>query len=1114
MVSAEFERASRIPWFEEITLFEWPQRTCGMSAWWRETAYRAKLALTFLEHTSDTSSLLNANTINVDSDRTAAEMMTLPKLRCQFLCVLMAVIASQDARAVDSDIVDFSRDVRPILSDNCFRCHGPDEETREADLRMDQPEGLFAVRDGQPVVKPGDVDESSLLHRILSHDPNELMPPPDSNKSLTEVQKAIVIRWVQQGAMWEQHWSFERPVKPDVPTVDDDDWCRNEIDQFVLAKQVAVGLTPSVEASPHTLLRRLYLDLIGLPPTVEEANHWIAKIWGNETARTQAPEINEAAYQNLVDHLLKSPHYGERWARRWLDLARYADTNGYEKDRDRSMWPYRDWVVNAINADMPFDRFTIEQLAGDMLPNATIDQRVATGFHRNTMLNEEGGIDPLEFRYHAMTDRVATTGTTWLGLTLGCCQCHTHKYDPISHREYFQVMAFLNNADEPVLELPDPELDEQWSANRRKGEQKLAELPGQWPVEGNFAGAELEQFRKQSLNLAFEKWIKQERAHAVTWNHLRPQKATANLPLLTILNDDSIYASGDTAKRDDYLIELSPSDQVVTALRLEALPDERLPAGGPGSTYYEGTLGDFYLTEIVVESGRKPYKIASASDSFSKNRFGKNPANAALSIDGDVQTGWSVHGRQAERHVAVFVLEEAIPPGQAITIRMSFGRHFASSLGRFRFSATTATSRPDARTYSPDIAQLIRKPVSALQQRERDSLMETFLLSAPEFAGEADEIRKLNQKPSGNSTLVFAERPADHPRPTHRHHRGEYLQPKERVRAALPTILKGEHGEPTNRLEFARWLVSDQNPLTARVVVNRHWAAIFGTGIVKTIDDFGLQGESPSHPQLLDWLAVTFAQDDGWSLRALHRRIVTSSTYRQASVINIEASSIDPENRLLSYSPRYRLDAEIIRDQFLVAADVLSEKRGGVPVRPLQPKGVTEVAYGNPKWTASAGDDRYRRSLYTFAKRTAPFAMFSTFDAPSGEACIARRDRSNSPLQALTLLNDVMLIDFSRQAGRHLAKAAAEHQGVQETLNKLFRSVLVRHATAGELKMLQEFFDSRMLHFQSSPTAANDFMGLEATAPEQNDTTANANLAAWSATARAVFGLDEALNRE
>ncbi|MDG2128679.1 MAG: PSD1 and planctomycete cytochrome C domain-containing protein [Fuerstiella sp.] len=1216
--------------------------------------------------------------------RVAYSIVLLTGLTFAGFSVATVDVVAQDVR----ESVDFTRDVRPILSNACFHCHGPDEDTREAELRLDQRDGLFEHRDEYTIVNPGDHSGSELIRRILSHDPDEVMPPADSTKSLTEQQKRILVRWVEQGAEWKEHWAFVPPTRSVVPDVSRPEWCRNEIDRFTLAQMDRAGLTPSGEAAPYTLIRRLYLDLIGLPPTPQEAEAWAEKIWHSNGT-------DEAAYQTLVDHLLHSPHYGERAARRWLDLARYADTNGYEKDRERSVWPYRDWVINAINDGMPFDRFTIEQLAGDMLPYATREQRVATGFHRNTMLNEEGGIDPLEFRFHAMTDRVATTGTTWLGLTLSCCQCHSHKYDPVSHREYYQLMAYLNNADEPSLQLPDESFERTWAANQEKADQLMAALPQKWPIavfapvgvqvvsttadggqtfrtredafievggenperatyvvdlelasaefdtltlstkavrkqagpgrtmHGNFVlseievdavhdstsdgtsdttkltiksatasaeqsgyvarhaidgnaatgwgihddrgvgktakaifvldtsnlsqrakgpvrlrvtlkqllgrqhtiGAfklaasrtgtqdELQEARGKLMQVAFDQWQKDEAPNAVEWKPLTPISATSNLPVLTIQDDDSVFASGDTAKRDHYYITVAPSATPIAALRLETLPDDRLPAGGPGSTYYEGTLGDFFLVEIGATAGEANVPFVSASHTYAKNRYGNNPVSAALAIDGDVQTGWSVHARQGERHDAVFVFREPVPAGTALNLKMTFGRHFASSLGRFRFSATAARSEPQARSYSDEVSRLLARPDLQYRPAEREQMWNAFLLSAPQLSSQSEQIRKLRSRPATKSTLVMAERPAQHPRPTHRHHRGEYLQPREPVQPGLPAVLSGDKDDlPATRLEFATWIVSPENPLTARVVVNRQWAALFGTGIVKTVDDLGLQGESPSHPRLLDWLAVTFRDVDAWSLRKLHRRIVSSSTYRQTASVSSEAANVDPQNRLLSFAPRYRLDAEVIRDQLLVASGVLSAKIGGPSVRPPQPAGVTEAAYGGARWNAGKGDDRYRRSLYTYAKRTAPFAMLSTFDGPSGEACVARRNRSNSPLQALTLLNDVMLMDLARQAARLLT--ADSERADSERMTMFFRRVLVRRPTDEELDSLLSFLDAQRHGFLASPESAQELLSLTDEQAAGINVNRLASNAAWAATARALFGLDETLTRE
>lgn len=1032
--------------------------------------------------------------------------------------------------------IDYAQDIRPILSEACFQCHGPDDNSREADLRLDTQEGLMSDLGGYAPVIPGDAEKSELLVRILTEDDDELMPPPSANKQLTATQKELLVQWVQEGGEWAQHWAFVSPGLPDVPQFAGSTAPEGltEIDRFVVSRMVSQGLQVSPPAAPYVLVRRIYLDLIGLPPSPAEAKDWVQRIWAD------GAKANEVVYQELVSHLLDSKHYGERWARRWLDLARYADTNGYEKDRERSIWPYRDWVIDALNEDMPFDQFTIEQLAGDMLPDATLKQRIATGFHRNTMLNEEGGIDPLEFRFHAMTDRVATTGTTWLGLTLECCQCHTHKYDPVSQTEYYQIMALLNNAEEPFLELPPTDFHEKWAENKANAAKLLKQLESCWPqvekdtedraseeqgsVDEKSAdkkkdgGSSTPQLPRE-LDAAFAQWLEVERANLIGWQHLKPTEATSNLPILTIQSDNSIFASGDTAKRDEYVITFEPIEFETTAIRLEAMADDRLPARGPGTTYYEGTIGDFFLTEIEAtsDSGTK-YEFSSASETYAKNRYGSNPVSAALALDGDVQTGWSVHDRQGEQHNAVFILKDPIPRNTAFTIKMIFGRHFASSLGRFRFSACNSQVQPKARSYSEQVASSLASSEAELSEVERSVLRTQFLLTAPELEAESEKIRKLLQRPVLPTTLTFSERPRDQIRKTFRHHRGEYLQPEEEVQPGVPEVFAGLPADQLpDRLSFAKWLVSPTNPLTARVVVNRQWEAFFGTGIVKTTDDFGLQGEPPSHPLLLDWLAIQFMDEDQWSVKKLHRRIVSSRIYRQASTVNKASKSVDPGNRLLSYSPRFRLDAEVLRDSLLVASKTLTPNMGGPPVRPPQPKGVTEVAYGKPKWNASEGEDRYRRSIYTFVKRTAPFAMYSTFDAPSGESCVSRRSRSNSPLQALTLLNDIMTLDLARAAARRCEDSG---MGDQDVLDELFRSVLVRPPSKDELQELHSFFERQVAQFRGAPKRATDLnTEREPGSSDEkqtggSDSVQQGRLAAWTATARVLFSLDETQTRE
>ncbi|WP_218933341.1 PSD1 and planctomycete cytochrome C domain-containing protein [Rubripirellula lacrimiformis] len=967
--------------------------------------------------------------------------------------------------------VSYNRDVRPILSQHCFQCHGPDEEARQADLRLDI---------------AGDADLDSILDRIQSDDPDTQMPPPQANKPINLSKRQILESWVNDGAPYQTHWAFLPPTGTTIPEG------VHPVDHFIDARLAQAGRTRSPMASAHARIRRVYLDLIGLPPTPEVADQFAA----NPT-----PE----SYTAIVDELLQSPRYGERWARRWLDLARYADTNGYEKDRDRSIWPYRDWVIRAFNADMPFDQFTIAQIAGDMLPNPTPDQLVATGFHRNTMLNEEGGIDPLEFRYHAMTDRVATTGTTWLGLTTGCAQCHTHKYDPITHHDYFGIMAYLNNADEPDYFLPIDEDESQRQARMAEADRLLDQLESHWPQpepESEHPSAPETAATKtagtkpakttaanavRDIETAFTQWLANEQKNRTDWTTLIPESMSANVPYLSQESDGVIFAAGDTSKHDIYTFQFTAGDAAVHSIRLDAFPDDRLPGRGPGMTYYEGRKGDFYLTEFQLsDSQGEPIPIADASEDFAKNAFGKHPVSAKHAIDGDIQTGWSVAEVGAGLpHAAVFNLQQPIQAGQRFTLTMHFGRHFASSLGKFKISSTDnpepiRASLLTMDSMSPELWTALTREDAA----DDPDVRRLFLMQAPEVKAYADTIRSLREPPHGTLTLVMRERPPESARTTFLHHRGEFTQPTEEVGPRLPeALLESTDTVPTNRLEFARWLVSPHNPLTARVVANRQWAAFFGVGIVSTTDDLGMQGESPSHPRLLDYLAVHF-MENGWSIKNLHRLIVTSETYQQ-SAVTADADTADAvvrgDDRLLGRFPRRRLEAEIIRDASLAASGLLNDQMFGPPVRPPQPESAVSANYSKSKWTASPGADRFRRSVYTYQKRTAPFEMFMTFDGTSGESCVAKRDVSNTPLQALTLMNDPMFVEIAESYGKRMAAMQPDAETPPaQSIATGFRWLMTRPPTANELELLSQF------HAQHGD---------------------------WTATARVLLCIDEAINQ-
>ncbi|HEV3437069.1 MAG TPA: PSD1 and planctomycete cytochrome C domain-containing protein [Gemmata sp.] len=989
-------------------------------------------------------------------------------------CFLSFVLFSFPS-AIQAADVDFNRDVRPVLAARCFKCHGPDETARKAKLRLDSREGAERVL-GKPT-------ESELVRRVLSADEAEIMPPATLKTPLTAKEKETLKAWVAAGGKYDPHWAFVPPKRPAVPEVGNPKVeIRNPIDNFVFARLLREGLTPSLATDKYTLIRRVYLDLIGLPPTPDEVDAFV---------NNNAPN----AYEKVVDKLLSSPQYGERWARKWLDLARYADTNGYEKDRQRSVWPYRDWVIKALNDDMPFDRFTIEQLAGDILPNAGISQRVATGFHRNTMLNEEGGIDPLEFRFYAVVDRANVTATVWLGLTLGCAQCHTHKFDPITHTEYYRFLAFLNNADEPELRLPPPEM----VAKRAALEQKIQAIET-----ARSKKADTEEMRK-----AFAKWVAEQEKTTTVWTVIRPTKLEAGPTKLTLLDDGSIFATGDMTKRDVYTLTLENLPANVTAIRLEALPDDRLPAGGPGRTFYEGPKGDFFLSEFTLTADGKPVKFATATEGVPKDT-----GAAKLAIDGSPLTGWTAGGRYGKPKQAVFNLEKPLPVGTA-KLELLFERYYASSLGRFRVSVTAVSGEVKARDIPGEVEDGLATSAEKRTSGQRAILLHQWFETAAEFKAERDEIEGLRKQfPTPPTTLAMQERPADYPRQTSRHHRGEFLQPREKVKPGVPAILSSlPKGESANRLTFARWLVSTGNPLTARVTVNRHWQAFFGRGLVRALDDFGYQGEPPTHPDLLDWLAMEFMsptqggresiEKRAWSVKALHRLIVTSATYRQASQLTPELLAKDPENRLLARGPRVRLEAEQIRDSALKAAGLLSLKRGGPSVFPPQPAGVTtEGTYGRLDWKASDGEDRYRRGLYTFAKRTAPYAMTSTFDGPSGEGCLARREVTNTPLQALTMLNDAVLLEVAQALAR---QAIAHTEKMEERITLLFRLCLVRSPTADETAKIAKFFEAQHKRFALDPDRADAVAGNAPGSIER---------AAWTATARALLNLDEFVTKE
>lgn len=974
--------------------------------------------------------------------------------------------------ALPGSAVDFNQEVRPILAQHCFACHGMDEHARKGKLRLDLPEAAHGKgKSGELAIVAGQPEKSELIRRIFSHDADELMPPPEAKKPMADKDKAVLRAWIAEGGQYQAHWAFTAPKQAALPQPG-----LHPIDAFVRERLKKTGLTPSAEADRQTLARRVTLDLTGVPPTPEEADAFVR-------------DTSADAYEKLVDRLLASPRYGERWARRWLDLARYADTNGFEKDRPRSIWPYRDWVVKALNEDLPYDQFSIKQLAGDLLPDAKADDLVATGFHRNTMLNEEGGADPNEYRFYAMVDRVAVTGVAWMGLTMNCAQCHTHKYDPVLHTDYYALMALLNNADEPTYFIPPNDLAQREADHARRVREAEEALAARFP--GGPA----------ALEKGFGAWLDAQSRRAARWTTLRPAKMKTTLPTLDIQPDGFILGGGDITKSDVYDLTFDQEIKGAIAVRIEVAPHPLLPNDGPGLTNYEGPLGGFFLSEFQAWQGdrRLSFGDATATNDEEEDRISdaapapkaaktakgakaaaRKKNNASAALDGEMSSGWQVLGGLGQSHTAVFRFEKPTDLSAGWALKMLFEKHYACPLGHFRVSVTT-----DPQATATGHPAEIEAMLAGAAPHDETRLRQRFLETTPELAAQAKALANLRkQVPRGQPTLVMRERPAAHPRPTFRHHRGEYLSPKEAVAPAVPAFLPSlPKDAPANRLTFARWLFAPENPLTARVAVNRQWQAFFGRGFVRSLEDFGYQSQPPTHPELLDWLAVEFVKN-GWSMKKLHRLIVTSATYKQSSVVTAELAAKDPENLLLARGSRFRLDAEIIRDGALAAAGLLSGKMGGPGVYPPQPASVTsEGTYGRIDWKASEGEDRYRRSLYTFIKRTAPFAMATTFDAPTGEACLARRDVSNSPLQALTLLNDEMFMEAARALGAKAMTAAADDDA---RLTFILRRCVTRPPAVDELATMKTFVGAQ----RARKVAEKDV---------------------WTAVARAALNLDESI---
>lgn len=1002
-------------------------------------------------------------------------------------------------RVAAAEAVDFARDVAPIFAELCYQCHGPDKQ--ESGLRLDQRAAVFKGGDTGPLFVAGSSKTSELVHRVSAADDERMPPPGPTSKALSAEQVARIAAWIDAGAPWPEsvagssHWSFQPVARPEPPAVKDGGWARTPIDRFVLAPLEARGVAPSPEADRYTLIKRLSYDLIGLPPTLAEVDAFVGDI---------APD----AYERLVDRLLDSPHFGERWGRHWLDMARYADSDGYEKDNARpDAWRYRDWVIDAVNSDLPLDRFTIEQLAGDLVDGATPLTRLATAFHRQTLTNTEGGADQEQFRVEAIFDRVATTGSVWLGLTVGCAQCHTHKYDPISHEEYYRLFAFFNNADETDGDAPlAGEALVKWDAERAAAERKLRELT-----------PKLEKTRAE-LAAGVPEWESELKGSGSAPLQFHPVELVAVESSAGAefkqFSDGSYLVTGKTPEVDKYTITARSDLAEVTGFRIEVLAHPSLGGHGPGRTEH----GNFVLSEFrAFAAPTREFKddhrvkIAAAEADFSQGGF--PPANA---FDGKEPTGWAVGSQEGRDHAIVLMAKEPIRGEQTpwLQLVLSQNHGLKHTLGRFRVSAVTGR---DPLFGLPKNVRDILAIKPEMRTAEQTIVLVDYRVSQDKQSRElADDIQKQRERLAARPEMrvrVLAER-NDKRRASHILHRGDFLQPDAEVRpgtlAALPPLQP--RGEAADRLDLARWLTDPRHPLTARVTVNHLWANLFGRGIVKTPGDFGVRGERPTHPELLDWLASELVAR-GWSRKAMIRLIVSSAAYRQSSAVRAELVEADPLNDWLHRQNRYRVEGEIVRDLSLSVAGLLSPKIGGPSVFPPLPPGIAELSYANNfKWKTSEGEDRYRRAMYTFFKRTAPHPTLTTFDCPDANTTCLERQTSNTPLQALTTLNNDAFVDAARALARRLLAAPVKDD--QERLAQGLRWCIARPPSGDELAAFAGLLaDSRRWygeHGEEVKSLVDDGPSGGAAATGA----APAEVAAWTATARIMLNLDEFLTRE
>ncbi len=1142
--------------------------------------------------------------------------------------VFSVVVIGATAHAADSPI-DFNRDIRPILSNRCWKCHGPDEKERQAGLRFDSRDGVLAkLESGKVAAVAGKPDESELIRRVTSDNADERMPPAGHGKPLDAREVELLRAWIRQGAKFAKHWSYEKPGRPNVPEIrNSKSEIRNPIDNFILARLEREGLTTSPEADRNALGRRVALDLTGLPPTVAEIEDFVK-------------DSDPQAYEKFVDRMLAKESYGEHWARQWLDLARYADSAGYADDPARTIWGYRDWVIKAFNKNMPFDQFTIEQIAGDLLPNPTEDQLIATAFHRNTLTNNEGGTNDEEFRSVAIVDRVNTTMATWMGTTIACAQCHTHKYDPITQEEFFKLFAILNQTEDADRSDESPRLELFTSEQLKQKETWLADV------------ARLEKEAVTPTPAVLESFAKWDAAfpRSLAWKPLKPTSGKSDGGVTLSVADDGAVRADKAANKATYSIEIPLSAGKLNAVRLDSLPDDALPGKGAGFgggnfvlskvsatiTPPNGTRlnGRFvrvelpgkarflHLAEVQVFAGNDNHapqgdakqsttnyggEAKRANDGNTSGDYAKNSVSHTAQEDNpwwevdlkseqpidrvvlwnrtdagteerirnfrvlvlndkhepvwqkdyvdppkpssefvlsgvrgvpfatafadheqgagfeakvvlapQANKGWAVGGKLDQPHSLTLVTSTSVEvaEGSTLTITLeqtsSFENHV---LGKFRLSLTDDPRAAESARVPAAILAILNTPAEQRNEAQRAELTKFYLTIAPELASARDQLvatrKSLAELKAATTVPVLRELAADKRRKTNIQLRGNFMDLGQEVTPGVPAAFHPlPEGSPPDRLALAKWLIDDNNPLTARVLANRYWDTIFGNGLVRTSEEFGSQGDLPTHPELLDWLA-TEVERLKWDTKALLKLIVTSATYRQSSKVTPELLDRDPENYLLARGPRFRLSAEMIRDQALAISGLLSPKMFGPPVKPFQPNLGVSAAFGSGiDWQASAGEDKFRRGLYTTWRRSNPYPSMSAFDAPNREVCTIRRARTNTPLQALVTLNDPVYIEAAQALARTMAKSGtspADH------IRAGFLQCVSRQPTESELADLTKLFNSARERFakdieKARKLATNPLGPL----PEGADPV---ELAAWTVVGNVLLNLDEMFMR-